>query len=212
MFVCFQLYWLTLWTGHMTGICLSALWLCLGWAVSTCRFIYLIERHFKQFLDFFYFCLSVCWQHFISRRSWSSRILPLQVREIDFFIPPPSFLSPMSAASLAPSLVFCGIHFCAFLGMNRVFGLSVLVYFQAHAFLCSGHLQIFPVYSFLWNLYHSYDYKIQHILQLLPFWDASIFIIEWELNNQLFTLGHINSKYYRSILSSPFLTCLESCI
>lgn len=49
--------------------------------------------------------------------------------------------------------------------LARLFGLSVLVYFQSHGFLCSGQLQIFPVYLFLWNLHHSCDYKLQRTFQ-----------------------------------------------
>lgn len=48
-------------------------------------------------------------------------------------------------------LSFCGTSFCVFLGLNCLFGLSVLVYIQSHGPLCSGHLQTFPVYFFIWN-------------------------------------------------------------
>lgn len=58
-------------------------------------------------------------------------------------------LCQMSAAAFG----FCGTSLCVFVGLNCLFGLSVLVYIQSHALLCSGQLQTFPVYSFLWNLH-----------------------------------------------------------
>lgn len=92
----------------------------------------------------------------MSRGSGSSGVLPLQVREVTLS----STFIPVSKTLISARFFVEGTNFCAFLGMNCLFGLSVLVYVQSHAFLCSGQLQTFPVYSFLWNLVHSCDYKI----------------------------------------------------
>lgn len=79
-------------------------------------------------------------------------------------------LSGLSFVPISGSYVhhFLGFAWCPLLCFSwtelclaRLFGLSVLVYFQSHGFLCSGQLQIFPVYLFLWNPHHSCDYKLQ---------------------------------------------------
>lgn len=79
------------------------------------------------------------------------------IRQSTTFTSKTSFLlssasSSVWAISAAAPLLDRGTFLCAFLGMSRLFGLSVLVYAQQHSFLCSGQLQTFPVYSFLWNL------------------------------------------------------------
>lgn len=103
--------------------------------------------------------VTVCGQHFIPRRSGSSGVLPLQVGSICsvFVSISVSYVPHFLGFAWCPLLCFSWNELC----LACLFGLSVLVYFQSHGFLCSGKLQIFPVYLFLWNLHHSCDYKLQ---------------------------------------------------
>lgn len=123
-------------------------------------------RRGGRWLFLFWLCVSVCGQHFLSRRGWSSRVLPLQV-STNFIFPLPIFISVSDVRS---SLLFlCVMHDAAFFGTNRLFDLSVLVDFQFHARLCSGQLQTFPVYFFLWNLCRSCVFARFSIFPFAPF-------------------------------------------
>lgn len=124
-------------------------------------------RRGGRWLFLFLLCVSVCGQHFLSRRGRSSRVLPLQVSAIFLFPLPHIFIS---ASDVHSSLLFLHVlHDGAFFGMNRLFDLSVLVDFQSLARLCSEQLQIFPVYFFLWNLCCSCVFARISIFPFAPF-------------------------------------------
>lgn len=152
MFLTLQLSWLTLWTGHTTRICQLALWLCHGWAASWLKYrsFYLVAFYHcytnictnicgKIFIFSVY--VSVCWQHFISRGSWSSGILPLQVGGIFFNHSHFCVRCPLLPWFRAVSTFVLFLEWIVCLA--RLFGLSVLVYFQSHAFFVQGNSRFF---------------------------------------------------------------------
>lgn len=146
-----QLCWLTPWTRHMTEICQLVHWLCHEW-VTLFKYVCVLSQLMTQrvcLIDvhkfkFTHCHMAVCRQHFIPRRSGSSRVLPLQVWFFFFLM---NFWICSVFVSISVSYVphFRGFAWCPLLCFSWnelclacLFGLSVLVYFQSHGLLCSG--------------------------------------------------------------------------
>lgn len=137
--------------------------------------------------------VTVCGQHLIPRRSGPGGVLPLQVGSICsvFASISVSYVPRFLGFAWCPRLCFCWNELC----LACLLGLSVLVYFQSHGFLCSGQLQIFPVYLFLWNLHHSCDYKLQCFF-------GHIYCSDQRLRNKISLFDIKNSLIYLFFLHS----------
>lgn len=167
-----------------------------------------LQSRWSLIVSLFSLCVSVCGQHFLSRRGWSSRVLPLQVSTIFIFPlpPPPPSLFPCQTCAL-PLPFLRILHDGAFFGRNRRFDLSVLVDFQFRARLCSEQLQIFPVYFFLWNRCHSCVFcEIQRISLLCPFSAKAAFILttQRQISDSVWTIGMLLKYWKNSVLCFSF--------